>query len=202
MDSSTSSSENPNTPQLIQVDPPSGLRSLVVPAVVVIVGLAIAGMLFAHFGKSKPDATGTILREVVYPVQVDPGVAPDQPGMAGGTAEQDETIVLVEARVTNVSQKPLTIFDIVSDVLLNQADSESSSAMPDDIDRLFQRFPDLASMRMQPLSRHEVIAPGNSAEGLLVFNYPWTKQQWDQHTQAQVVVSFQNGRSVVLPLQK
>ena len=39
-----------------------------------------------------------------------------------------------------------------------------------------------------------------SADGLLVFNYPWNKQQWDQHKKAQVIVSFVNGRSLMLPL--
>ncbi len=201
MNSPASSPLNVNAPELVQVDPPGGLRSLLVPAIVVIVGLAIAGMLFAHFGRSKPDASGTVLRQVVYPVQVDPGVAPDQPGMAGAVAEQDETILLVQARVTNISQKPLTVFDIVSNVRLDEADNQSPAALPEDIDRLFQRFPDLAAVRMQLLSRHQVIPPGQSAEGLVVFSYPWSKQQWDQHKRSQLVVSFENGQSLVLPLQ-
>lgn len=200
MDSPASSPLNLNAPELTQVDPPGALRSLLVPAVVVIVGLVIAGMLFAHFGRSKPDASGAILRQTVYPVQVDPGVAPDQPGMAGAVAEQDEIILLVQARVTNVGQKPLTLFDMVSNVRLDRADNQSSAALSEDVDRMFQRFPDLASMHMQPLSRHQVIPPGQSADGLLVFNYPWSKQQWDKHQKAEVVVSFENGRSLVLPL--
>lgn len=201
MDSPASPSPNLHAPELTQVDPPGGLRSLLVPAVVVIVGLVIAGILFAHFGRSKPDASGTILRQTVYPVQVDPGVTPDQPGMAGAVAEQDETILLVQARVTNISQKPLTIFDMMADVRWNGADNESTAALPGDIDRMFQRFPDLAAMHTQLLMRHQMIPPGQSAEGLMVFNYPWSKQQWDQHKRAQLVVSFENGRSLVLPLQ-
>jgi len=201
MNSPASSPPNLNAPQLIQVDPPSGLRSLVVPALIVIVGLVIAGMLFAHYGRTKPDAAGSVLRQAVYPVQVDPGSAAQDPGMAGATPEQDETILLVQARVTNISQKPLTIFDMVADVRMGGSDSQSTAALPEDIDRMFQRFPDLAALHMQPLSRHLVLAPGQSADGLMVFNYPWTKQQWDQHKKAQVVVSFENGQSLVVPLQ-
>lgn len=201
MNSPASSPSNANVPELAQVDPPGGLRSLLVPAIVVILGLAIAAMLFAHYGRTKPDASGAILRQTVYPVQVDPGVAPDQPGMAGAVAEQDETVLLVQARVTNISQKPLTLFDMVSNVTLDGAVNQSSAALPADIDRLFQRFPDLASLRAQPLARHQVVQPGQSAEGLMVFNYPWSKQQWDRHTKSQIVISFENGRSLVLPLQ-
>ena len=193
---------NVSVPQMAQVDPPSPWRPLVIPAVIVIVGLVIAGFLFAHFGKPKPDASGTILREVVYPIQVDLGGPDQDPGMpAGSVPEQDETILLVHARVTNISLKPLTLFDMVSDVKMGPSNSESPDALPEDVDRLFQRFPDLASLHMQPLTRHQVIAPGQSADGLLVFNYPWSKQQWDQHKKAQIIVSFVNGRSLMLPLQ-
>lgn len=184
----------------MQVDPPSGLRSLVIPALVVIVCLGIAGFLFAHYGQTKPDASGTVLRQMAYPVQVDPGTPSDEPGMPGGSSEQDETILLVQARVTNISQKPLTIFDLMANVKMGDSENQSMGAMPQDIDQMFQRFPDLASMRMQPLSRHIVIAPGQSVEGLMVFNYPWSKQQWDQHKKIRIVVSFENGRSLVLPV--
>ncbi len=192
---------NLHAPDLAQVDPPNGLRSLLVPALIVIAGLAIAAVLFAHFGQTKPDASGAILRQFAYSVQIDPGVASDQPGMAGQTAEQDETILLVQARVTNVSQKPLTVFDIVSNVTLNGSTSQSIAASPTDIDQMFQRFPNLASMRMPLLARHQVIQPGESAQGLVVFSYQWSKQQWDQHKKADVVFSFENGRSLDLPLQ-
>ncbi len=121
--------------------------------------------------------------------------------MAGATPEQDEMILLVEARITNISRGPLTIFDINSDIKLQGANNESTAALPEDIDRLFQRFPDLATGRMKPLSRHQVIAPGQSVEGLMVFNYAWSQQQWNQRKNAHVVISFQNGRPLTLPLQ-
>lgn len=201
MNSPPSSPLNLSVPEMAQVDPQSPWRPLLVPAIVVIVGLVIAGFLLAHFGKAKPDASGAVLRLVVYPVQVDSGGPDQDPGMpAGSVAEQNETVLLVQARVTNISRKPLTLFDMVSDVRMGETTTESPDALPEDIDRLFLRFPDLAALHMQPLLRHQVIAPGQSADGLLVFNYPWNKQQWDQHKKAQIIVSFVNGRSLVLPL--
>ena len=183
------------------MEPQNWWRPLLIPAIIVIVGLAIAWALFAHFGRSKPDASGVVLKQVVYPVQVNAVDTQPEPGMAGTQPAQDEIIVLVQARVTNISKHPLTIFDMMEDVKMHGTSNQSIGALPEDIDRLFQRFPNLESARTQPLARHQVIAPGKSAEGLMVFNYAWSQQQWNQRKDAHLVISFQDGRPLTLPLQ-
>ena len=189
--------------EMDEIEPANPWRPLLVPAIIVVIGLAIAWALFAHYGRSKPDASASLLRQYVYQVQVDSGESPQGPGMPGTLPEQDETVVLVQARVSNISKEPLTIFDLVCDVKMpgQSMGDQSSGALPEDIDRFMQRFPQLTSMNMAPLTRHTVIPPGGSAEGLMVFAYPWTKAQWTQHKSGQVIISFQHGRSVVLPLQ-
>ena len=202
-DSQQPNSQTPNVGalEMEEIEPTEPWRPLVVPAIVVTIGLAIAWALFAHFGQAKPDASGAVLREVAYPVQVDAGNSQTGPGLPGLVPAQNETVLLVQARVTNISKDPLTIFDLISDVKMKGESSQSSAALPEDIDRFMQRFPELKQMSMQPLARHQVIAPGQSAEGLMVFAYPWTKEQWDQHKAAQLIVSFQHARTLVLPLQ-
>jgi hypothetical protein len=189
--------------EMDEIEPTDPWRPLVVPAIIVIVGLAIAWALFAHFGRSKPDASVTMLRQYAYQVLVDLGESPQGPGMPGKLPEQDETVLLVQARVTNISKDPLTIFDLVSDVKLpgQASGDQSSAALPGDIDRFMERFPQLTSMKMAPLARHTVIPAGGSAEGLMVFAYPWNKDQWTQHKNGNVIISFQHGRTVLLPLQ-
>lgn len=199
----TAQTPNVGAIEMDEIEPTDPWRPLVVPAIIVIVGLAIAWVLFAHFGRSKPDASATLLRQYVYQVQVDSGESPQGPGMPGTLPQQVETVVLVQARVTNISKQPLTVFDLVSDVKLGPEafGSQSSAALPADIDRFMQRFPQLMSMSMAPLTRHTVIPPGGSAEGLMVFAYPWTKNQWSQRKDAHIIISFEHGRSVMLPLQ-
>jgi hypothetical protein len=198
-------SQTPNVGgvEMDEIEPLEPWRPLLVPAIVVIVGLAIAWALFAYFGRSKPDASAMVLRQFVYPVLVSSGESPQGPGMPGAVPPQNETVLLVQARVTNISKQPLTIFDLVSDVKLpgEAFGDQSSAALPEDIDRFMHRFPELTSMNMPPLMRHTVIAPGSSAQGLMVFAYPWTKNQWNQHKEAHIIISFQRGRSVMLPLQ-
>lgn len=200
MDSPEYSSSIPGSPELEQIEPPNAWRPLVMPAVIVIIGLAIAWALFAHFGRSKPIATGTVLQQTAYPVSLD-APAPADGGTVATTPTQNETILLVRARVTNIGRRPLTIFDLASDIKLDGNNNQSSAAMPEDVDRLFERFPDLAAARTPLLTRHQVIQPGQSAEGLMVFNYAWTPQQWAQHKDGHVAVSFENGASLILPMQ-
>jgi hypothetical protein len=199
------SAQTPNVGglEMDEIEPADPWRPLLVPAVIVAVGLGIVWALFAHFGRAKPDAAATMLRQYIYQVQVDSGESPQGPGMPGATPEKDETVVLVQARVNNISKDPLTLFDLVSDVKMpgQSAGDQSSAALPEDIDRFMQRFPQLQSMSMAPLMRHTVIPPGGSVEGLMVFAYPWTKAQWTSRKNGQVIISFQHGRSVALPLQ-
>lgn len=196
-----SSPVNVGALEMAQLEPRNPWRPMVIPAIVVVIGLLIGWALFAHFGKAKPDASGVIVRQTVYPVQVDPAESQADPGMAGATDQQDETILLVDARITNIGPKPLNLFDMVTDIKLDGNSYQSAAALPEDIDRLFQRFPNLAGMRMQPLARHQVIAPGQSAEGLMVFNYAWSQEQWNQRKDPRAIISFQNGRSLILALQ-
>jgi hypothetical protein len=55
-------------------------------------------------------------------------------------------------------------------------------------------------MRTAPLMRQRVIQPGQSAEGLMVFNFNSSKDQWDQRQNPRLVVSFQDARTLVIPL--
>jgi hypothetical protein len=189
--------------EMDEIEPTEPWRPLVVPAIVVVIGLAIAWALFAHFGRSKPDASATLIQQYAYQVQVDSGESPQGPGMPGALPEQDETVLLVQARVTNISKDPIEIFDLVADVKMpgQATGDQSSAALAGDIDRFMQRFPQLRSMSMAPLARHTIIPPGGSSEGLMVFAYPWTKAQWTSRKSGQVIVSFQHARSVTLPLQ-
>lgn len=201
MNTPDSSPLNVGALEMAQMEPPNPWRPMVVPAIVVAVCLAICWALFAHFGRAKPDASGVILQQTVYPVQVDAAQSQTGPGMAGTTPEQDETIVMVNARITNIGPRPLTIFDMTANIKLDGNSNQSAAALPEDIDRLFQRFPNLAGMRTKLLTRHQVIQPGQFVEGLMVFNYAWSQQQWNQRKDGRAVISFNNGRSLILPLQ-
>ena len=161
--------------------------------------ISAAGMVvwYGHMGTLKPVATGTILRMSTFPMHAsteDNG----GPGMPGQALNQDQLLILAQVRVTNVSKTPITIFDLNGLLLQGQEQTTSLGANGTDIHRLFQAFPALAPMDAPPLERKTTIAPGQSAEGLIVFNYGLTPQQWQQRQGFEMRISFELGPTLVL----
>ncbi len=187
-------------PNLAPSDPPLnwtriGLRILLA---VVIACLVIAA--FVYFGRSRPTAQGEVARISVFPVHttIRGGIA-GAPGMAGQDENYDQLLVFTIVRVHNLTKEPLNIYDMVGVVTFPDGDSRRSLAASDsDFNRVFAAYPQLAPLRMDPLRRHATIAPGESTDGLLIFNYPFGRQQWDTRKAFTVTVSFANARELIL----
>jgi hypothetical protein len=70
------------------------------------------------------------------------------------------------------------------------------AASDKDMDRVFQAYPSLSYLRGDPIPRDITLSPGQSAEGLAIFNYPITKEQWDTLQTAKVVVQFMHQKNL------
>ncbi len=170
------------------------LLILVIAALVSAAGMVV---WYGHMGTLQPVAQGKILRLSTFPMHAstenDGGS-----GMPGQALNQDQLLILAQVQVTNVSKKPITIFDLNGLLLQGQVQTTSLGANETDIHRLFQAFPALAPMDAPPLERKTSIAPGQSAQGLVVFNYGLTPQQWQQRTSFEMHISFELGPTLVL----
>lgn len=179
---------------------PSALRRYLWPVVIGLIVTSIAMVLFyTRMRGVAAVASGSVVQLTIYPMH--PVVDPDMPGpgMPGAPLDQDQVIVFAEVQVKNLSHNPLEIFDLAATMKSQQLDPQRSlGASPVDVDRLFQAFPEIAHLRAPLLLRHVVIAPGQSATGQVVFNYPISKQEWNQRSGFQIKVSFENGPSLVL----
>jgi len=199
MNSPTSPSQNIPDLQLEQVDPPHPIR-VYFPAIAVGAVITIIAMLvwYTRMGIIHPVASGSIVRLMTYPVHTvsDPDLP--GPGMPGVPTDQDQMLVLSQVQIKNTSKQPLQIFDLSADLTLPNDKQRSLGATTEDINRLFQRFSDLGPLRMDPLARQQVIPPGQTADGLVVFSYPITEDQWKLRKDLQITVSFNAGRSVIL----
>lgn len=99
-------------------------------------------------------------------------------------------IVLAPVRVRNVSSKPLAIMDMTAVVRLGDTDYKSYAAAPPDFDKVFLYYPDLDAYRKPIFLRHSNIAPGVELQGLVVFNFALTEDQWKQASTFWVDVTF------------
>jgi hypothetical protein len=138
----------------------------------------------------------------VYPVHtlINNGNGID--GMEGSSESYDQLLILIKIRIRNQTDIPLFLQDVSSTIKLpDGSEQENVAANDKDIDRVFQAYPSLSYMRAESIKRDITLSPGQAVEGLEVFNYPISKDQWDKLQIAKVVVSFthQKNLGVVIP---
>lgn len=197
--------ESPNYPgvdlQLAQVDPPhpwrNAAKTVALAAVLLIAALAV----FVYFVRRPPVAAGDVVHVDYYPVHSTIGGG-GEGGMPGQGENYDQLLILARVRVRNQTNIPLFLQDISAKVTMPDGTEQTNvAASTSAADRVFQAFPDLAPLRSTPFDRDATVQPGQSTEGLAIFSFPITKQQWDSRKSATVVVSLihQNDLPIQFP---
>ena len=192
-------------PHLAQVDPPHPFRSALKTIVIAFVVVSIAIGLYVWIGEKPPVARGDILTMNLYPVHtlINNGGGPGTDGGMAGTAEYyDQLLILAKVKITNQTDIPLFMQDISAAIKMpDGSDQVNVTASDKDMDRVFQAYPSLSYLRAASIPRDTTLTPGQSVQGLAIFNFPITKEQWDTLQTAKVVVSFmhQKNLEIVLP---
>ena len=187
-----------HAPNITPIESPGGPGRVLTR---ILLGVLVTSLLvgsYLYFGKRKALATGDVSRIQLYPIHsVQSGSAGTTPGMAGQDETYDQLIVFAQVHVHNQSTEPLTILELQGNVTEPDAAVVSSlAASANDSERLFGAYPKLAPLRMDLLLRKTTIAPGQTGEGMLIFNYSMTKEQWEQKKSFNVAVTFTNGAVV------
>jgi hypothetical protein len=173
----------------------SPILRIAVAALIVV--LAIAA--YIYFGDKPPVATGEVLHVTAYPVHRDSSGALSTSRAARVETTFDEIIVVADLRLRNQSTGPVFLSDMAALLKLPSEEDRSLAANARDYERVFAAYPELANLKQQPLLRDTTIPAGGTAEGQLVFNYPLTKQQWEQRQSLDISLSFLHQKDLVLP---
>lgn len=190
-------------PHLAQVDPPHPFRSALKNIAIAAVAISIAIGLYVWIGQRPPVASGDILTMTLYPVHtlINNGGGGDT-GMAGTAEYYDQLLILAKVKVRNQTDIPLFMQDISAAIKLPDGSEQVNiTASNKDMDRVFQAYPSLSYLRTDSIPRDTTLNPGQSVQGLAIFNFPINKEQWDSLQTAKVVVSFmhQKNLEIVLP---
>jgi hypothetical protein len=190
-------------PNMAQVDPPHPFRSALKTIVIAAIVVSIALGLYVYLGQKPPVAAGEILTMKLYPVHaIIKGGGPD--GMQGNNEYYDQLLILAKIKVRNQTDIPLFLQDVSSTIKLPDGSEQVNVTVGDrDMERVFEAYPSLAYMRADPVHRDITMTPGESVQGLVIFNFPITQEQWDTLQSAKVVVSFMHQKplELVLPRQ-
>ena len=191
-------------PNLAQVDPPHPFRSALKNIVIAAVAVSIAIGLYVWIGQRPPVAAGDILTMNLYPVHtlINNGGGGGDSGMAGTAEYYDQLLILAKVKIRNQTDIPLFMQDISAAIKMPDGSEQVNVTASDkDMDRVFQAYPSLNYLRTASIPRDTTLTPGQSVQGLAIFNFPITKEQWDSLQTAKVVVSFmhQKNLEIVLP---
>jgi hypothetical protein len=190
-------------PNLAQVDPPHPLRSAFKTIVIAAIVVSIALGMYVYLGQKPPVAAGEILTMKLYPVHAVINSGGGGEGMQGTNEYYDQLLILAKIKVRNQTDIPLFLTDVSASIKLPDGSEQVNVTVGDrDMDRVFQAYPTLAYLRTNPVRRDLTMAPGDSVQGLTIFNFPITKEQWDTLQSAKVVVSFMHQKNLELLLPK
>jgi hypothetical protein len=183
-------------PNLAQVDPPHPFRAVLKAIVIAAIVVSLAIGLYVWLGQKPPVASGEVLTTTVYPVHATISGGGGE-GMPGVSESNDQVIVLTKVRVRNQTDIPLFLQDISMTIKSpDGSDQENIAANDKDVDRVFQAYPSLNYLKTDSIKRDITLNPGQAIEGLEVFNFPISKEQWDTLQTAKVVVTFMHQKNL------
>jgi hypothetical protein len=177
---------------------PTKRTLLILLAAVAIVVVTIAA--YVYIDEKPPVAVGKIVKLDVTPIHTEMRVGEGAQGIQGGTDTYDQLLILAQVQVHNQTNIPLFLHDMWSNLTTNNGDQERSlAANKTDFQSVFIAYPQMVSFKQEPLLRDTTLQPGQTAEGLVIFHYPITKDQWDARHSFEAVISFAHQKNLVLP---
>jgi len=168
---------------------------------VIVVSAAIAA--YVYFARVPDPYSAKLVSVNVYPIHRNLTSPTTVEGVGGENETYDQVIVLADVRITNVSNKvPLYLSDMSANVDLPDETQRSSAVSASDFDKLFIVYPDLKQYQKPMLQRDLTVQPGQSVEGLMIFSYQMSQQQWQSATAMNINVDFIHQKPLVIPVPK
>jgi hypothetical protein len=156
-------------------------RNLLAPVLIAFLLLGIAIALVIRYTPSRT-VNLTLSHTSLFPTHT---VFKSDSIVVGSDKAEDNLYVLTNLRVDDPLHLPLILKDFTA--TLTTADDQkitSSAAEEKDLPNIFASFPALESMASKPLVRDTLIAPGASAEGMVLLQFPVTKDVWNHRKSA------------------
>ena len=175
-------------------------RSFLLPALIAIAALGIAGGLF-YLYIAHHTVKLAITHVAVLPTHT---VFKSDSKLVGHQDPfQDDFYVLATLRLDNRLNDPVFIKDITATLTASDGTVTSTSAVEkNDLDTLYAAFPALVPLASAPLLRETAIQPGNRAEGMVVLNFPITQADWDRRKSADITLDFYHQDPITVAIPK
>ena len=171
-------------------------RNLLAPVLLAFLILGIVLALLLRFTPRKT-ADLTITHTAVYPVHT---VFKSDSIVVGNQHTEDDLYVLTNLRIDDRLHLPLFLKDFTATLTTADGEEITTSAVEQrDLANVYTSFPDLTALATEPLLRDTMIAPGESAQGMVLLHFPITQTVWDHRRTATLNVDlYHQGEQQVL----
>ena len=119
-------------------------------------------------------------------------------GVEGQPDIYDQMIVLADVQIKNQTDIPLFLHDMWGVVHLPDEDQRSLAASGRDFEKVFIAYPDLKQFEKAPLPRDLTLTPGQEVQGMVIYNFPISKEQWASRTGMDLTFSFLHQKPLIL----
>ncbi|NYF79742.1 hypothetical protein [Granulicella arctica] len=123
----------------------------------------------------------------------------------GKDKAEDDLYVLVTLRIEDHLKLPLFLKDFTATLTTDDGRTlATSAAEKSDFQPLFITFPGLKALATPPLFRETQIDPGQSAEGMILLQFPITQADWSNRKAASLTVDLyhQSSQTISIPADK
>ena len=173
------------------------------PIVVAVIIASAAVAAYVYFARVPDPYSAKLISQNVYPIHRNLTSPTTVQGIGGENETYDQVLVLADVRINNISNKvPLYLSDMSASVELPDETQRSSAVSASDFDKLFIVYPDLKRYQKPMLLRDTTIQPGQNVEGLMIFSYQISQQQWQSATAMNITVDFIHQKPLVIPVPK
>jgi hypothetical protein len=167
-----------------------GTSHVIIATVVAVVVVSIAMTVYVITGEKPPAAQGDIIEAWAHPMHSETS-GWDANGSAIPKEEIDQVLLFTRVRLSNQSQKPIFLHQIMANVTLADGVHTSYAAMPNDFERVFKAYPQLMQWHAAPISPDLTLQPGENKEGTFVCSFRMTKPDWEARKGLDYTFNFQ-----------
>jgi hypothetical protein len=158
-------------------------------AATVVVSIAIG--IYVYVERTPPIATGEVVAVWAHPQHTETSGF-DASGAPMTKEEVDQVMVFTEVKLTNHTNHPLYLVNVLTNATFADGIIHSSyAANAADYERIFVAYPNIPVPHNTPLSPLDTtINPGQTVEGTFISAFKTTKQDWDARKKLDYTFSF------------
>jgi hypothetical protein len=166
-----------------------GSSNKLLAAIIAALLVSLALILYVRLGEKPPVATAEVTSVVSHRMHRETS-GMDANGAPMPKDVFDQVLVFAHVRLQNQSKGPIFLHQVMANATLPDGIHTSYAASPVDYERIFQGYPELASLHGHPIPIETTIEAGQTLEGDFVSALRLNNSEWDSRKDLNFTFAF------------